>query len=153
VTPPDEPSLLCLLQQRTQWHDLLGRHCPKFGHTKTVAIPLPEPIGFAPGDEYKLALSADRDKLHTPWLTLLGKNAPAVPLVDVTLSHAGGVVRSMHAKSVPVPAPFLVLHADLVAEWKNATAWPKHVLVRYQWLEDARIDGADRVMSGLHSLD
>ena len=107
-----------------------------------MAIPLPEPIGFAPGDEYKLALSADSDKLHTPWLTLLGKGAPEVPLVDVTLSHAGGVVRSMHAKSVPVPAPFLVLHADLVAEWKNATFWPKHVLVRYQWLEDARIDGA-----------
>lgn len=94
-------------QSRTQWHDLLGRHCPKFGHTKTVrcwrlprrpqqaadfgtlrpqvAVPLPRPVAFSPGDEYKLALAFDGDRFLTPWLPVLGKRAPEVPLLQVEL--------------------------------------------------------------------
>lgn len=55
-----------------------------------MAIPLPQPVGFLPGDDYKLALSFDGDRLHTPWLTLLGKSAPEVPLVEVTLVRLPG---------------------------------------------------------------
>ena len=35
----------------------------------------------------------------------------------------------------PVPDAFLHMHAQLEAEWGNATAWPKHLLVDYKWLE------------------
>lgn len=153
--------------QRTQWHDLLGRHCPRFGHSKTVAIPLPQPVGFLPGDDYKLALSFEGDRLHTPWLTLLGNSALEVPLVEVTLvrllpscsavlvqvcraahppawkqAFTGGVVRAVRAQTVPMPASFLQLHQELVAEFNNATVWPKHALVLYQWREEARVDVA-----------
>lgn len=31
--------------QRTHWHDLLGRHCPKFGEYNVIALPIPKPIG------------------------------------------------------------------------------------------------------------
>jgi hypothetical protein len=50
-----------------------------------VAVPLPHPVGLLPGDEYKLALSFDGDRFLTPWLTVLGKRAPQVPLIEVDL--------------------------------------------------------------------
>jgi hypothetical protein len=41
-----------------------------------------------------------------------------------------------------MPASFLQLHQELVAEFNNATVWPKHALVLYQWQEEARVDVA-----------
>ena len=52
---------------------------------RQVALPLPRPLGFLEGDEYKLVLSFDGDRHITPWLTLIGKQAPDAPLVDVEL--------------------------------------------------------------------
>ena len=139
------------LQSRTQWHDLLGRHCPKFGHSKTVrprrlrwrlpapltaraqvAVPLPRPVGFAAGDEYKLALAFDGDRFLTQWLPVLGKRAPEVPLLQVELvrrvaarlprcahtpraqTHTGGYISAVHASSQAVPASYLRVHAELI---------------------------------------
>ena len=34
-----------------------------------------------------------------------------------------------------MPDGYLHLHQQLQAEWANATAWPKHLLVEYTWLE------------------
>jgi len=31
---------------RTQWHDLIGRHCPRFAQDRTVMLPLPRPVGY-----------------------------------------------------------------------------------------------------------
>ncbi len=59
-------------------------------HAAQVAVPLPRPVGLLPGDEYKLALAFDGDRFLTPWLTLLGKHAPEVPLVDVELVRGTG---------------------------------------------------------------
>ena len=45
------------VQTRTQWHDLIGRHCPRFAQDRTVVLPLPRPVGYLGEEEYKLALS------------------------------------------------------------------------------------------------
>lgn len=46
--------------QRTHWHDLLGRHCPKFGQYNVVAIPLPKPKGGC--------LIASGPVVHLSWM-------------------------------------------------------------------------------------
>ncbi|KAF5843216.1 hypothetical protein DUNSADRAFT_892 [Dunaliella salina] len=46
--------------QRTHWHDLLGHHCPRYGHQRLVAMPLQKPIAnFTGDDDYKIQLSFD----------------------------------------------------------------------------------------------
>ena len=57
--------------QRTQWHDLLARHCPSFGVDRVVAVALPRPLELKEQDDYKLALAFDHDRHLTGWLTLI----------------------------------------------------------------------------------
>ena len=63
--------------QRTQWHDLLARHCPSFGEDRVVAIALPKPLELKDTDDYKLALAFDHDRHLTGWLTLIDARARA----------------------------------------------------------------------------
>ena len=66
-------------------------------------MPLPRPVGLLPGDEYKLSLAFDGDRLLTPWLTLMGKHAPEVPLVDVELVRRSActAVPARDARALP----------------------------------------------------
>jgi hypothetical protein len=58
------------MQQRTEWHDLLGRHCPRFGKYQIVTFPLQRPQQWAPQDDYKLMLSFDCALQRLPtWIT------------------------------------------------------------------------------------
>ena len=98
-----------------------------------VAVPLPRPVGFGAGDEYKLALAFDGDRFLTPWLPVLGKRAPEVPLLQVELvrraalrlargaaltraaqTHTGGYISAVHATAQAVPASYLRLHEELI---------------------------------------
>ena len=63
--------------QRTQWHDLLARHCPSFGEDRVVAIALPKPLELKDTDDYKLALAFDHDRHLTGWLTLIDARSRA----------------------------------------------------------------------------
>lgn len=140
---------------RTQWHDLQGRLCPRFGLARTVALPLPRPVGFQPGDEYKLQLAfgfaqggADLTGA-TPWLLLLGPAAPSVPLVDVELVHALGGLVAVHAAVGEAPQAYARLHAPLLADWRNDSHWPKHALVHYRWHEERGVDAESGVAAAL----
>lgn len=53
------------VQQRTEWHDLLGRHCPRFGRHQVVTVPIQRPAKWVPDDDYKLMLSFDCTLLVT----------------------------------------------------------------------------------------
>ena len=97
-------------------------------------------MGFSSGDDYKLALAFDGDRFMTPWLAVMGGRAPAVPMVDVHLTHGGGTVRAVKAKVVPVPEIVQIMHRSVVEEFGNESHWPKHVLVRYQWTEEVEVD-------------
>lgn len=159
---------------RTHWHDLLGRHCPRFGQDNLVLIPLPRPKDYRAVGDYKLQLSFDHERLTTAWLPIIaampspmaassGVNAVPenvhVPFIDVELTRRGEQLLRATAKSVRVPdslVPYFVEHPTILEEYKDATMWPKHVLVRYQWRSIDQLD-SDRgllvlVYSGLLAL-
>lgn len=118
---------------RTTWHDLLGRHCPRFGQDRVVAVPLPYPKGHHASDDYKISFSFDHDRLVTHWLRIIGKHAPAAPLVDIELTQRADILTSAKAKVLPVPKYYLRQHQQLLNEFQNSTHWPKHLLVQYHW--------------------
>ncbi|GBF98857.1 hypothetical protein Rsub_11461 [Raphidocelis subcapitata] len=121
-------------QLRTNWRDLTEHHCPRFGRPRTVALPLLEPRG-AEGEvrDYRLQLSFDGDRVVSPWVTVIGGRVAGMPLVRVELSRVGGELRGARVEVVPLPDEFLLSHADLYAAFTNASHWPKHVLVHYEW--------------------
>ncbi|KXZ55020.1 hypothetical protein GPECTOR_3g182 [Gonium pectorale] len=126
-------------QSRTNWQDLLGQHCPRFGMDRLVAVPIPKPQqAFGKGDTYKLQFSFDGDRHLTPWVPLLGEGAPAVPLVVVTLRRSGEELLGASAEVREAPAEYQERHPVLVAEMRNVSHWPKHVLVHYSF--DTRND-------------
>ncbi|KAK9811472.1 hypothetical protein WJX72_004453 [[Myrmecia] bisecta] len=134
---------------RTNWHDLLGRHCPRFGQDRLVALPIPRPVGALTIQQtYKISFSIDNDRLLTPWLTIIGKRAPAAPMLDIELTQTGDQVTAVKAKVLPVPLAFLAMHQELVDEFHNATHWPKHLLVQYRWTQAGMVE----VTRGLYLL-
>jgi len=125
---------------RTHWHDLLARHCPHFGRSRVVAVPVPQPQGFKAVDTYKIQFSIAGDRLFSGWLKLLGGSSPGVPMVDMTLVRVGNDIKSISAEVVEVPDHYAAHHATLVEEWSNATHWPKHLLVDFKWEEAHEVD-------------
>lgn len=122
-------------QVRSNWHDLLGRYCPRFGSNRLVAVPIPHPITGSEVGSYKIMLALAGDRLYTHWLRILGPGAPEVPFLEVTLIRTGNDVISVRAEVGPVPDTYVHMHQQLKSEWVNATAWPKHLLVEYKWVE------------------
>lgn len=48
----------------------------------------------------------------------------------------GALILGMWLQQVgPVPDTYVHMHQQLKSEWVNATAWPKHLLVEYKWVE------------------
>lgn len=128
-------------QRRTNWQDLLGQHCPRFGMDRLVALPVPQPqLPFVETDSYKLQLSFNGDRLLTQWLPVIGQDAPDIPLVHVRLRRSGDEVLGVAAEVVDAPAHYKDLHPLLATELKNVTHWPKHVLLRYEWITENDVD-------------
>ncbi|GIL55624.1 hypothetical protein Vafri_11157 [Volvox africanus] len=126
-------------QARTNWQDLLGQHCPRFGIDRLVAVPIPKPqLPFGEKDTYKLQFSFDGDRHLTPWVPLLGQGAPTLPLVQVTLRRSGEEVLGASAEVMEAPEEYKQHHPILVEELRNVSHWPKHVLVHYRF--DTRND-------------
>uniref|UniRef100_A0A7R9W1U5 Transmembrane 9 superfamily member n=1 Tax=Chlamydomonas euryale TaxID=1486919 RepID=A0A7R9W1U5_9CHLO len=127
---------------RTQWHDLLGSHCPRFGQERLVALPLPRPhLPLEPKvDTYKIQLSFDGDRHVTHWLKVIGPGAPPVPVVHVTLRRAGEDILGVKAQVQIAPISYEHMHKPLVEEWQNASAWPKHLLIKYKFQSEHEVD-------------
>lgn len=125
---------------RTEWHDTLGRHCPRFGVSREVVLPIPRPVGFSSNEAYKLALMVGKERYTTPWLLVFGLPSGKVPMVDITLTHFVGELRGVSAKVVTMPDEFIVKHPSVSSHYHNMTHWPKHLLLRYTWKEQAEVD-------------
>ncbi|GAX81759.1 hypothetical protein CEUSTIGMA_g9187.t1 [Chlamydomonas eustigma] len=127
---------------RTQWHDLLGSYCPRHGQDRTVALPLPQPqAALQPDkDDYKIQLSFDSDRLFTSWIKVLGPGAPRVPVVEIHLRRAGEELLGVTAQVLDAPISYLHSHPTLADEWRNESAWPKHLLIVYRFKSEQEID-------------
>lgn len=136
--------------QRTSWHDLQGRHCPRFEQDSVVSIPIPKPKLFNEVDEYKIQLAFDHERLLSSWLTILAKpDSPGagfaifhehkltddvlIPYVKVSLWKREDELLRVQVHSARLPETYMSIHPGLVEEYKNRSHWPKHVLVKYEW--------------------
>lgn len=127
---------------RTPWHDQLGRHCPRFGIDSEVILPLPKPTGYTGADPYKILLQFGTEKYGTPWLFVIGRKGPDVPMIDVNLRYAGADLVGVTAKIVSMPDSYLKEHQSIQTDFWDKEKWPKHVLVRYAWEERSELDVA-----------
>ncbi|CAM6106541.1 unnamed protein product [Calypogeia fissa] len=127
---------------RSPWYDQLGRHCPRFGMNSEVVLPLPKPTGYTGSDPYKISFSFGNERYGTPWLFVIGRKGPDVPMIDVNLRYAGGDLLGVNAKVVSMPESYLKEHESIKEEFLDVEKWPKHVLVRYVWEEKSEIDVA-----------
>ena len=134
-------------QLRTQWVDLTGRHCPRFGDDATLALPLPPPTlpdGASLRGTYKVQLAFDGERLRTPWLTVGGGGAGVggVPVVAVTLTRAGRRLVSARAAVADAPPEYVAAHPAVGGEWAPGAPWPRHAPLVIGW---ASLPGADLV--------
>lgn len=130
---------LSCFQQRSNWHDVLGMHCPKFGEDRLVALPIPKPIDFENKDEYKIQLSFDSNRITTPWLRIIGNKAQDAPYLEIELIRSGDAVIGVSTKvnSVPKSDP---KYREIEEEFKDPNRWPKHLLVQYSWQSKHEVD-------------
>jgi hypothetical protein len=103
-------------------------------------MPLPQPVGFQPGDEYKLQLSLDGDRVVTPWLALIGRRAPPVPLVHVELTRSGDALVGATATVEALSGAGSARYRRVAEEFTDPARWPKQVLVRYSWRARHEVD-------------
>eukprot|EP00899_Mesostigma_viride_P027498 jgi/Mesvir1/7933/Mv11855-RA.1 len=125
---------------RTHWHDALGRHCPKFNVDTMVALPIPKPVGFQEEDVYKLSLAFAGDRYLLPWMLIFGPGVDKLPHIHVDMVHSAGELRAVRSTVTPVSDHYAALHVDLEEQYRNATHWPKHVLVSYRWVQASEVD-------------
>lgn len=133
---------------RTVSHDMIGRHCPIFAVNREALIPIPKPTGYTGADPYKISFQVGREKFFIPWLLVINRKGPEVPMIDVNLRYSGSDLLGVTAKVVDMPHHYLEIHPDIRKQFWDSQHWPKHVLVRYTWKEQSEMD----VTSGFYVL-
>ncbi|KAL9374511.1 hypothetical protein Peur_034131 [Populus x canadensis] len=133
---------------RTVWHDMIGKHCPIFAVNREVLIPIAKPTGYTGSDPYKLSFQVGKEKFLIPWLFVIHRKSSEVPMIDVHLRYSGSDLHGVTAKVIDMPHHYVEIHPDIRQQFWDAERWPKHILVRYTWLEQSEID----VSSGFYVL-
>lgn len=72
---------------------------------------------------------------------MIGKRAASPPYVEVTLTRSGEAVRAVKAVVFQMDWQDVREHRDVVAQFVNATHWPKGLLVHYRWASRREVDG------------
>eukprot|EP00252_Welwitschia_mirabilis_P027621 TRINITY_DN9518_c0_g1_i1.p1 TRINITY_DN9518_c0_g1~~TRINITY_DN9518_c0_g1_i1.p1 ORF type:complete len:245 (+),score=32.10 TRINITY_DN9518_c0_g1_i1:52-786(+) len=133
---------------RTPWHDVLGHHCPIFAVNREVLLPIPKPTGYTGADPYKISFQVGREKYLIPWLLLLNRKGPEVPMIDVHLRFSGTDIHGVTAKVVNMPQQYATSHEKIRKEFWDPQHWPKHIIVRYFWEEVSEVD----ISAGFYTL-
>lgn len=91
-------------------------------------MPLYKPPNRKGGDEYKIQLSFDGDRIVTPWLKVLGPRAPAAPVLVIELTRSGDALVAARGTVESLP-PQSAEGERVKKEFEDETAWPKHLPV------------------------
>ncbi|BBH06357.1 hypothetical protein Prudu_017994 [Prunus dulcis] len=113
---------------KTEWHDMIGRHCPIFAVNREVLIPIVKPMGYTGADAYKLSFQVGREKFLIPWLFVINRKSSEVPMIDVHLRYSGSDLHGVTAKVVDMPHHYVEIHPDIRKQFWDPQHWPKHVL-------------------------
>ena len=163
-------------KQRTQWVDVLEKHCPSFGKNKMVAFRVERPSYLTmvvpeEGDEIKIQFAFDNERHFTVWLplqfsssvsqattttttatstTALKGREKKVPMIAFTFTHHIGHIVNVKSESsfIEMKGAKKQLHHQhfeaLAEEWSSTSslrsAWPKHVLLKYEFIEKESVD-------------
>ena len=154
-------------KQRTQWVDVLEKHCPSFGKNKMVAFRVERPSSLTmvmpeEGDEIKIQFAFDNERHFTVWLPLQFSSLTAtsttalkgrekkVPMIAFTFTHHIGHIVNVKSESsfIEMKGAKKQLHHQhfeaLAEEWSSTSslrsAWPKHVLLKYEFIEKESVD-------------
>jgi hypothetical protein len=163
-------------KQRTQWVDVLEKHCPSFGKNKMVAFRVERPSSLTmvmpeEGDEIKIQFAFDNERHFTVWLplqfsssvsqatttttmatstTALKGREKKVPMIAFTFTHHIGHIVNVKSESsfIEMKGAKKQLHHQhfeaLAEEWSSTSslrsAWPKHVLLKYEFIEKESVD-------------
>ncbi|KAF3333592.1 hypothetical protein FCM35_KLT01283 [Carex littledalei] len=127
---------------RTVWHDVVGRYCPVFAVNKEVLMPIPKPVGFTGADPYKLSFQIGHEKVYVPWLYVINRKSPEVPMIDFHLKYSGNDIHGVTAKVIDMPHHYIQVHQDIKKNFWSPQQWPKFIIVRYTWEETSEIDVA-----------
>ncbi|CAN6469781.1 unnamed protein product [Victoria cruziana] len=120
---------------RTPWHDVIGKHCPIFAVNREVLMPIAKPTGYTGADAYKISFQVGREKYLIPWLLVINRKSTEVPMIDVHMRYSGNDIHGVTAKVIDMPRHYIELHQDIRKQFWDPEHWPKHVLVRYTWLD------------------
>lgn len=103
--------------------------------------------GFEDPDDYKIQLSFDHERLVTSWITVVVKHpkvvggweaenaekaaaAVLVPFVNLVMVRRGDKLVKVRVNAFRLPEKYLQIHPTLLEEYKNATHWPKHLMIK-----------------------
>ncbi|KAL8517072.1 hypothetical protein ACS0TY_015344 [Phlomoides rotata] len=133
---------------RTVWHDMIGRHCPIFAVNREALIPISKPTGYTGADPYKISFQVGHENFYVPWLFVINRKSPEVPMIEMHLKYSGADLFGVTAKVIDMPNSYVELHPDIRKQFWDQQHWPKHILIRYTWEEKSEID----VASGFYVL-
>ncbi|GLJ44272.1 hypothetical protein SUGI_0926200 [Cryptomeria japonica] len=125
---------------RTNWHDVLGHHCPIFGVNREVFLPIPKPTGYTGADAFKISFQVGREKFLIPWLLVINRKSPELPMIDIHLRYSGADIHGVTAKVVNMPHHYMETHETVAKDFWDPESWPKRIVVRYFWEERSEID-------------
>lgn len=128
-------------QTRTNWHDLLGHHCPRFGQDRSVALPLLQPpVNLTSADDYRVQFSFAGERFITPWFKILGPKMNAVPMLKIVLKTSGQELIGVTASTDSAPESWSKHYPKGVQSYYDISVWPKYVLVVYAYEREADVD-------------
>ena len=157
-------------KQRTQWMDVVEKHCPSFGRNKMIAFKVEKPSQLMvdallddKSNEIKIQFAFDNERHFTVWMPLRfyssfssrgkTKGEKKIPMITFTFTHyAGHIVNvksgSSYIEKKGAKKQLHYQHFDALAEeWLSSSltstqrsAWPKHVLLKYEFIEKESVD-------------
>lgn len=93
-----------------------------------VSLPIFKPKNWKSGDDYKIQLSFDGDRVVTPWLKILGPRAPEAPVLVIELTRSGDALVAVRGAMESLPPSSADGHR-VKMEFEDEAVWPKHLTV------------------------